>query len=194
MRLSATDRSQVLRKIQNLWSKIHANNAYQSFLEWSGVTKELLLEDVKNKLQVDRETLKRTLTLVGQGDREITEQVKAVFLCVSDYEIRQMLSCTPYSDMINQNIGTIKLLSPNTYSNIDIEHLYPNKVKEYYAYLKDTVRENKTTSEDLDQVMNDVDLCITLASGIDDLCKSIPFLGDIVKRIKDFGEDSNSSD
>lgn len=194
MRLSATDKNQVLRRIQNLWAKTHAKDSFKSFLEWSGVNSEALLEDVKNKLQIDREALKRTLALIGQGDREIVEQTKAVFLYISDYEIRQMLSCTPYSDMVNQSIGSIKILSPNTYNNVDIEHLYPNKVKEYYAYLKETIRENRTTSADLDQLVDDVDLCITLASGLDDLCKSIPFLGDVVKRVKDFGEDTNKSD
>lgn len=194
MRLSATDRNQVLHRIQNLWVKTHAKDSFKSFLEWSGVSQEALLEDVKNKLQVDREALKRTLALIGQGDREIVEQTKAVFLYISDYEIRQMLSCTPYSDMVNQSIGSIKLLSPNTYNNVDIEHLYPNKVKEYYAYLKETIRENRTTSADLDQLVEDVDLCITLASGLDDLCKSIPFLGDVVKRVKDFGKDTDNSD
>lgn len=194
MRLSATDRNQVLRKIQNLWAKTHANNTYLTFLEWSGVSQEALLEDIKNKLQVDRETLKRALVLVGQGDKEITEQVRTVFLYISDYEIRQMLSSTPCSDIINQSIGTIKLLSPNYYANIDIEHLYPNKIKEYYTYLKNTLVENRSTSDDLDQIVNDIDLCITLASSIDDLCKTMPFLGDIVKRVKDFGEDTNKSE
>ena len=194
MRLSGSDRSQVLRRIQNLWAKTHAKDSFKSFLEWSGVTAEALLEDVKNKLQIDREALKRTLALLGRGDNEVVTQTKAVFLYISDYEIRQMLGCTPYSDMINQGIGSIKILSPNTYNNVDIEHLYPNKVKEYYAYLKETIIKNKTTSADLDQIVDDVDLCITLASGLDDLCKSIPFLGDVVKRVKDFGENTNNSD
>lgn len=194
MRLSLSDRNQVLRKIQNLYLRTYAKSNYLSFLEWSGVSQEALLEDVKNKLKVDRETLKRALTLVGQGDKEVSELVRAVFLYIDDYEIRQMLSGTSYSDLINQTIGTIQLISPNYFANINIEYLYPNKVKEYYAYLKNTLNENRATSDDLDKIVSDIDLCITLASSIEDLCKTMPFIGDMVKRIKDFGEDTNKTE
>lgn len=166
----------------------------KTFVEWSGVDENVILEDIRNKCEMVKEEDIITLHInTGFYDYNLSENVeREVYLDLSGHNVYSIVPGVERERICKQNIGKITTKCLNSmYHNvpgINIAIIYKNKVEEYKQYLREVCAKpcENTKCISINDFISDVELCVTLASGLDELTKTLPRIAEIVQDVKNF--------